>query len=97
MSDETCVRHFLEAHPYLPPLLDEAHPYIARCFPNASLTLRVEGDPETGPLADQLVVRIGITSGPEAALAHLKRFDSEWWLDKVAQAQGKLVINLEFI
>ncbi len=33
----------------------------------------------------------------EDAWGRLKSFDREWWLDKSAQAAGKLVINIAFL
>ena len=97
VSDKPRTKRFLERHPYLLSFLEEAPAYIERHFPGAPLSLEVANDPEAGPKDTQVVAYIGTTLSPEAALANLKRFDQEWWLDKVAHTQGSMVINVEFI
>jgi len=96
IHDALSTTRFLEDHFYLTSLLNEARLYIARYFPDAPVTLKLEADPEGGAQNEQLMVLIGTTNSPEVALANLKRFDEDWWLDKVAQARGKMAINVEF-
>ncbi len=96
IHDALTTTRFLEDHFYLTSLLNEARPHIARHFPDAPVTLKLEADPEGGAQAEQLMVLIGTINSPEVALANLKRFDEDWWIDKVAQTLGKMSINLEF-
>ena len=90
------ARRFLDENPYLVPLLDEAKARILDYFPDPEITLSVESDNEVNIQGEQLAMLIGTTLSPEDALEKLKRLDKDWWLDKVAQARGKLVINVEF-
>jgi hypothetical protein len=96
IHDALTTTRFLEDHFHLTSLLYEARPHIARYFPDAPVTLEVAADPEGGAQTEQLMVLIGTFNSPEIALANLKRFDEDWWLDKVAQALGKMAINVEF-
>jgi hypothetical protein len=96
IHDPLTITRFLEDHFHLTSLLSEARPQIARHFPDAPVTLKLEADPEGGTQAEQLMVLIGTINSPEVALANLKGFDEGWWLDKVAQARGKMAINVEF-
>lgn len=89
------VRSFLERHAFLVPILDEAHLQIAHYFPQAQITLELSSDADASALDDQLLLLIGTTLTSDVALAQLRYFDRDWWLDKVDQSQGKLTINLE--
>jgi hypothetical protein len=89
------VRHFLERHAFLVPILDEAQIHIAEYFPQAQIVFELSPDAEVSPLDEQLLVHIGTSLPLDVALAQLKSFDRDWWLDKIDQAQGKIIINLE--
>ena len=91
------VRHFLERHAFLVPVLDEAYLRIAQYFPQAQTALKLSSDADASSLDEQLVLIIGTNLSLDVALAQLKCFDRDWWRDKVDQAQGKLIINLELI
>lgn len=44
----------------------------------------------------QLVLFVVLQLTPAEAFAKLQRFDNEWWLDAMDEAQGHLCISLEF-
>jgi hypothetical protein len=89
------VEDFLGRHAFLVPILDEAQTHITEYFPQAQVALELSSDAEGSPSDEQLVVLICTTLTPDVALAQLKCFDRDWWLDRVDQSQGKITINLE--
>ncbi|HEX9987715.1 MAG TPA: hypothetical protein VGE45_04455 [Chloroflexia bacterium] len=89
------VRHFLERQAFLVPILNEALLQIAEYFPQAQVVLDLSSDAEGSPSDEQLLLLIGTNLSSDVALVQLKCFDRDWWLDKVDQAQGKLIINVE--
>jgi hypothetical protein len=91
------VMSFIEDHPLLVPLLEEAYINIVRYFgPYPHVFLEVISDPEATN-DRQLFAFIGTHLSPDQALNSLERFDEEWWLDVLDQAQGKLCIDIEFL
>jgi hypothetical protein len=89
------VRKFLSEHAFLVPLLVAAHDVTTRYFAPLSLVLDVIADPET--IDDQqLVLFVAVQLKPAEAFTRLQRFDDEWWLDAMDDAQGHLCISLEF-
>jgi hypothetical protein len=88
------VRHFLSAHPFLLPLLEEAHGRILEQFPASRVFLQVLHDPEN-PANSQLVAFVATDSDPTAAFHKLQDLDADWWLSAMDRAQGKFHINLE--
>lgn len=91
------VLRFLDVHPFLVPLLLEAYAKIGRYFePYHEVFLEVISDPEATN-DRQLFAFIGTRLSPDQALDSLERFDEEWWLDVLDQAQGKLCIDVEFL
>lgn len=95
VQDEAALRRFLEQHQFIAPLLDGAHERIATYFPGSQPTLELSRDPETSTLDEQLVIQIDTMLSPADALVQLGRFDRDWWLDKMSQAQGKMIVNVE--
>ncbi len=89
------VKSFLEEHPFLIPLLQEAHIQIKRYFPNSDVVLEVVTDPEI-PDEKQLVAFIVVEQTAEEASQALDRLDEEWWLDALDRAQDMFHITLEF-
>ena len=88
------VLWFLERYPFLVPLLLEAYGKIGDYFPYSQVFLEVVTDPEA--VGDyQLVVFIATNFDPDEADDRFERFDEDWWLDALDQAQGVLCINLE--
>ena len=49
------------------------------------------------PTDDELEVSIETPPGVVDALARLHDFDEAWWLDRVPEASGKLVITIEYV
>lgn len=89
------VIEFLQAHPSLVPLLEEAHGKIAEFFGSFEIVLEVVTDPEA--IDDhELFAFIRTTLPPDEALSKLNRLDQEWWLDAADRAEGKLCIHVEF-
>ncbi len=97
IQDTQQTEQFLNEHSYLLPLLDDARSHIARYFPHAPRTLELSTDPEAGTSDEQLVVHIGIDTSPADALTQLRQFDLDWWLNRVEQAKGKMIINLDLL
>jgi len=100
---QTEVVQFLEAHPFLVPLLLEAYGKIKTYFSDAQLFLKVVADPEAiddnlETLDDhkELVIFIATDLDPDKAIDRLNQLDENWWLDVSDQAEGKLNIHLEF-
>lgn len=90
------VSTFLQAHPFLLPLLVEAHRKIAEYFdPSAKSILEVITDLESEG-GRELFVLVPTHDTPEEALSRLERLDQEWWLDVLPQARGKMTIDVEY-
>lgn len=89
------VSQFLDTHPFLVPLLVEAHSKIAQYFgPSPDVVLEVVTDPEAIDYR-QLVAFIRTDLDPMEALASLDRFDKSWWLEASHRSRGKLCVHLE--
>ena len=90
------VSEFLEAHPFLLPLLVEAYDKIVECFgPHPEVILEVVTDPEAMD-GRSLFAFIQTSLSPEEALSKLDRLDQEWWLDSSARSENSLCIHVEF-
>lgn len=89
------VRRFLGEHPFLAPLLVAAYDVTIRYFTPLSLALELIADPDSTD-DEQLVLFVALQLTPPEAFAKLERFDNEWWLDAMDEAQGHLCISLEF-
>lgn len=85
----------MTTYPFLVPLIDEACTEIKRYFPQADIRLDIVTDPECGER--EAVLSILTTMDAEEAVNTLSRFDEEWWLERLPQAQGRLCITLEFV
>jgi len=90
------VRSFLNEYAFLIPLLDAAHDAAIRYFAPVSLALEVIADPDSTD-DQQLVLFVVLQDTPAEAFANLQRFDDEWWLDAIDEAQGRLCISLELL
>ena len=95
LEGELKVQQFLDAAPFLVPLLQEAHGAIRGYFPQAALCLRVVPDTEI-PGDTRLVVAIAPTCSPDEAVAKFMEFLDTWWLDAEERAEGQLAIVLEY-
>jgi len=91
------VSQFLDTHPFLVPLLVEAHGKIEQYFgPSPDVVLEVVTDPEA--IDDrELFAFIRTSFLPDEALGRLDRFDDEWWLDAMDKTLGALCIDVEFL
>lgn len=90
---KTEVLDFLEKHPFLIPLLLEAHPHIRQHFPDAPLFLQYITDPEID--YPQLAVYIDRPEelNAEEAIDKLENIDDDWWIDAEPKSQGKMFIG----
>ncbi len=82
---------------YLLPLLDEACSILRTLFGSDSeLVLERFDDPES--LDGHAMLFLTVLTGIETAEAMrlLERFDEEWWIDHVAQAEGKLQFTVSY-
>jgi hypothetical protein len=87
------VSGFLQAHPFLVPLLLEAHGKIAKYFgPSPEVVLEVIIDPEAED-DRELFALVRVDLSPDEAVRRLERFDQEWWLD--ASSQGCCLLNID--
>ncbi|GAB4409007.1 MAG: hypothetical protein Kow00106_02340 [Anaerolineae bacterium] len=95
--DHRAVSGFLQAHPFLLPLLVDARRKIAEYFELPAMPiLDVISDPESE--GDQeLFLLIPTYHSPEQVLRYLDRLDQEWWLDVLPQARGKMTIDVEYL
>ena len=89
---KTEVLDFLEKHPFLIPLLLEAHTHIRQHFPDAPLFLEYVPDPEIDD--PHLVVYIATNLETEAALDRMDLLD-DWWVEVPNRGQGKMFFNVD--
>jgi hypothetical protein len=91
------VINFLQEHPYLFELLEEAYDKIKEYYgPDTHAFLEITPDYE-GEGLRELFVRIETSLPVKEALSILDRLDEEWWFDASARAQGRMNIDLNFI
>jgi hypothetical protein len=87
---------FLHQHPFLVPLLNEAHDKIAEHFgPSPDVVLEVVTDPEVHGLVEMFGY-IVTSLTPEEAGKRLQQFDREWFLRHAHRANGLLNFDVEF-
>src|SRR5260221_57661 len=89
------VSEFLEIHPFLKPILQEARAKIADYFPDSSVFLEIFVEPEE-IASSRLVAYIKSGFSAEETLEKLHQLDNDWWLDAVDKTDEKLSINVEF-
>lgn len=90
------VSWFLQAHPFLVPLLLEAHGKIAEYFgPSPEVVLEVVTDLEVHGMVEMLGY-IVVPLTPEEAGERLQQFDRQWFLLEVHRANGLLNFDVEF-
>jgi hypothetical protein len=88
---------FVEGHPQLAVLLEEARARIADCFGSEvrvalELVTDVDSANET-----ELFALIPTDLPVDEASRRLSRLDEEWWLDAAPEAQGLLNIDVEHV
>ncbi len=90
------MAEFLDAHPFLVPLLMEAHGKIEKHFgPFPDVVLEVVTDPEAEN-DRELFALVQTDLSPDEALHRLDRLDQEWWLEASLQARCLLNIDVEY-
>lgn len=93
--DRSAVLEFLDTHPFLVPLLIEAHEQLAFFFTSFTGYLEVRIDPED--FTDvQLFLFIKTNLSQEENRSRLNQFDQGWWLDAADRAQDKVCIMLGY-
>lgn len=88
---------FIEQHPELPPILEEAVDRITYYFGEE---IRIEpqlvtkNKPDDG--TQQLFLNIIVNMSSTEAFLKLQAFDNGWWLDNSGRAEGFLEFDVEF-
>jgi hypothetical protein len=95
--DEEDVLAFLARHPTTPSLLGEIREAIRRFFGHDQVKLGVFRDPEWPDDDPELFVYVQSHRDAREALAHLKRFDRDWWLAKRAESSVPVVVTMHLI
>jgi hypothetical protein len=88
------VNDFLGAHPFLVPLLAEAHGEILRYFPDAALTLELIEDPELDRPQLYLVIRAPLDA--DTTWERYQQFWQGWWRDNYRRSALKLIIDIVY-
>lgn len=90
------VSEFLDAHPFLAPVLIEARGRIEDYFGlQTHVAIEVVSDPEVHGLVEMFgYILTSLT--PEEAGNRLEQFDREWFLLQVHRAKGLLNFDVEF-
>ena len=90
------VGEFLREHPFLIPLLVEAHGKITHYFGGTSkVVLEVITDPEVRGLVEMFGYIVTPLT-PEEAGNRLQHFDRGWFLSQLPRAKGLLNFDVEF-
>lgn len=92
VENEAEVSAFLQQHPELVPLLNEARPVIERYFPGNNVVLGFDNYDDWPKLWG--VIQTSLTA--EKAVETMDRFDFEWWLGRLTEVAGLLNFNLGF-
>ncbi len=88
---------FVNAHPFLLPLLLEAPAHVQCCFGTETrLALEIFYDEESHS-SPELFVLIQTSEEAEQAMQQQACLRQEWWRDASRQAQQQLNISLEFV
>jgi hypothetical protein len=96
LSKPSSVSDFLQAHPELTALLNEAYQELRKYFSSEDLKLELVADPEI--IGDQqLFVYIFTSLSVTDALEKFDEFDEQWWLERIDRANGLLNFNLRFV
>jgi hypothetical protein len=95
IKDLQAVEGFLEENTFLIPLLFTTYLNIEKCFSYSKVTLDVETDYEDAT-HQELAVYVVSNLPLEEALQQLERFDEQWWLNVLDQAQSKFDVDLRF-
>ena len=90
------VLQFIEKYPFLIPLLLEAPEKIREFFPDASLRLKVDIDPDSySEESNELLVLVKPDIDPEEAVDTLEELDYAWALNASTRSQRKMLVHLQ--
>ena len=95
IEDFLSVTKFISQNPTLYSTLLEIEEAIRMHFPEEKLRLALYADPE-GEMNDELAIYILTKDEPRTALAKLDEFDNNFWLDKIDQYGGLVLVNLRY-
>ncbi len=73
-------------------MLIDLRSQLERFFPGSVVALDMSADPDV----EYMVAYVCTNGTPQEAIEQLQRFDDVYWLDHYHQAQGKLIVNVEF-
>lgn len=93
-EDNDEFQEYIETYPFLLLLLKEAHDKIGEYFPESSLTITFYTYLDNNR---KMALNINTSLEVKEATEIEKRFDYEWWLRKLPEAQGKLLIIVNYI
>jgi hypothetical protein len=97
ITDEEEILAFLDRHPAVASLLHDVRSNIRRFFSEDPVTLKVSHDLDWEDEQPELFANIQTRLDPHEALARLEAFDTEWWLQRSAEANAPLVVSLHLI
>lgn len=96
MRAAPAIHAFLQQHPVLLGLLDDAHRAIRAVFGNDARPELAMSEALEGAEDRELHLLIPTRLDPAEALERLARLDETWWLDVAPRVQGLLVINVDY-
>lgn len=96
------IASFLEAHPFLVPLLIEARPVIAHHFPDVPVVLELVSEPdiedeEEAAALTVLFALIEMDLPLQEARRRLHLFDQGWWLARARRADCRLEFDVRHV
>ena len=93
----TAIIRFLDKHPFLIDLLQEAYTAIEQSFgPGPQIELEIVADPEVPGLVEMFgYIITGLT--PDEAGERLQQFDRKWFLKQLPRVKGLLNFDMEFV
>lgn len=96
VRNEHAVFGWLDAHPTLYPVLEQAAPSIKHYFPDSQIYLDLVFDHEEEGLV-QLIAAIGTTLDVGDALELLDRFYDEWWENNQPYVENEFFFKVRFL
>lgn len=92
------VRAFIAGHPEVIRPLPDSLEIVPRYFsPDRRVILEITDDPDAGSESEELFLLIPTAEGPDAAIARLRRLDTDWWLGARCGARCSMNIDVEFV
>jgi hypothetical protein len=86
------VRRFLTTHDFLRPFLIDAIESLRQYFPDNTLVLSVQTDPDT--CVQNLILSIDIQNDPDQAMQGLDQMDTGWWFTVSPKIRDLVLITL---